>query len=934
MKTSTTLKIQLPVLACFMALLASCKEPLNSAGFAQNALANDREPNSSTLTKRADVAQLDATAADMSALALSPVPAKTCSATQLAKILEGRTASQNSVNVKCSATLNSSDVVTKQLIFEGADASNIVFDCKGATLDKRGANAELYQVVVRSKILNDKSWSVPQNILVKNCKIIGDVRVYGMGTTGQAEKVRKSSHSLGHTERAQAAAPRHIVLDHMTFQADHNRAIYFAPGVTHSVLSNSRILGKMDSGAVYLDAESADNLIQNNTFDAEAGREIISIDGSSNNSIVGNFFSGLNKGGIYLYRNCGEGGTVRHQSPHFNSITNNVFYYNQTENDASFFEKVGVSIFNFFSPVDVEAGPPPAVWIASRNGNRLYCDDDKGFGFGSSADNDDLVKNTVVTNNQIYKLDPAKMIRISDAPVIIFGNTTIDPTEKPSTPESPSGRRSGCFAKNAFPTPYLADGQSTSLFAMNDPLKAPECSGTRLTCDDGALVPSSHSCEAPMAITKQLVNFECSSRAGATCAPPVVCPGALKVESVRAVCNLESNNLSTDALGTAPWNTLKIQVGAANSRENICAIGSRQSSLRSLNLNTVVGERSFDIACQHDQGQSGCVIRGQAMCSEVVPELPKVFRRIAMGRLYQHDKFTLNGGVRTQEKIDSIIASLKSLNPTFVTGLLRFDADELPTPQQIADYNYIRKTLKKSNPDIKFDLVLNSLHYVNAKDVQTRMGDLNTLFDVNGAGAPDIWFFDFFQTAYAGAHNSGDCAPTLDNKCPRPEAVLGAIAFAHANRQFVGGNTFGSKIPPGADFASVPDDNNLKLHLEAIQVLRDSGVEVIVHINNNPQTPADPSPQFTAPIDYPSYITDRAHPPVSCQFMFGTFGERKDYLSKNAAGQVDGDYHYMFPVYFPQCPVGSAYDSTLDHKDGDVAKPSMLDVMRDLMKGQ
>ena len=99
---------------------------------------------------------------------------------------------------------------------------------------------------------------------------------------------------------------------------------------------------------------------------------MLAVDGSSYNLIINNWFSGLNNGGIYLYRNCGEGGTVRHATPSYNQIINNVFYYD---------EYIG---FN------------PSVFIGSRNGNRSYCGDDGGYPFGSNSSDLDYARYNVV----------------------------------------------------------------------------------------------------------------------------------------------------------------------------------------------------------------------------------------------------------------------------------------------------------------------------------------------------------------------------------------------------------------------------------------------------------------------------------------------------------------------------------------------------------
>jgi parallel beta-helix repeat protein len=96
---------------------------------------------------------------------------------------------------------------------------------------------------------------------------------------------------------------------------------------------------------------AAINIFRNNTFDiTSASREIIAVDGSANNQLLTNTIKKPPNGGIYLYRNCGEGGTVRHQSPQNNFIAGNT--------------------------IDNTGGY--GIWLGSRNGGRLYCRDDAG----------------------------------------------------------------------------------------------------------------------------------------------------------------------------------------------------------------------------------------------------------------------------------------------------------------------------------------------------------------------------------------------------------------------------------------------------------------------------------------------------------------------------------------------------------------------------
>ncbi len=132
------------------------------------------------------------------------------------------------------------------------------------------------------------------------------------------------------------------------------------------MIEDCHFTGWTVTGAIYLDAESAGNTIRNNRFATKCYREVICVDGSAKNRIEGNHFERIDHGGIYLYRNCGEGGTVRHQTPRENVIRDNDF---------------ALGTLGFGNH---------AIWLGSRNGRRSYCHLDDGYPFGSSLDNRDF----------------------------------------------------------------------------------------------------------------------------------------------------------------------------------------------------------------------------------------------------------------------------------------------------------------------------------------------------------------------------------------------------------------------------------------------------------------------------------------------------------------------------------------------------------------
>lgn len=333
--------------------------------------------------------------------------AKPCSPARMSEILDAAHPGHAAVHVDCSMTLEPGRTVTKQLIFQGARASGARLICRGGTI---GTNERPFRnrfaIVIKSQQRKDDAnhpsrWARPEDISIEGCEIFGAIHVFGMARNGEGLYLRDSSHAKGHTQRAQRAAPTDIKLRHVTVRTNGLIALYVGPGTTRVLLENSKLRGTSRSVGVYLDAESAHNTIRRNLIAVDAQREQIAVDGSADNLIVGNRFAELDRGGVYLYRNCGEGGTVRHQAPVRNKIADNTFYYRKYR------------------------GPNPAIWIASRNGQRNYCSKDAGYPFGSSVNDHDLARQNIVTGNRIVGRRPEDVIRVDDQPNRIEGNQTV-----------------------------------------------------------------------------------------------------------------------------------------------------------------------------------------------------------------------------------------------------------------------------------------------------------------------------------------------------------------------------------------------------------------------------------------------------------------------------------------------------------------------------
>ena len=403
-----------------------------------------------------------------------------CSAEKRAEILAPARGKDTDVLIDCSITLKPGDVVTKRLIFRGKQASGVMFDCNGGTIDglRQKTKEDTIEIVSQRRSRNgENTWIRPENVTIRNCTLKGSVHVIGMGRNGQGRFVKESSFTRGHTKRAQDAAPRNVTLSKMTIEAKDSRTpIYLGPGATYFTLEDSVLSGQSNALGVYLDAESAYNTFRNNTFRVKTeGREIIAVDGSADNLFVGNRFSALQQGGIYIYRNCGEGGTVRHLEPRRNKIINNVFYYKD-------FSGHTISIRNWTTGSFNMTGKVPAVWVGSRGGMQPWCGSDSKYPFGSGKDNGDFARDNVIAQNQVVELSAKDMIEVDDKPNTVFDNESVKEVKK---------RASGCYVENGFPKPFIGDGETIRVMNKNG---KPVCTGTAFTCRDGIAVTTKVTC--------------------------------------------------------------------------------------------------------------------------------------------------------------------------------------------------------------------------------------------------------------------------------------------------------------------------------------------------------------------------------------------------------------------------------------------------------
>ena len=244
------------------------------------------------------------------------------------------------------------------------------------------------------------------------------------------------------------------------------------------------------------------------------------------------------------------------------------------------------------------------------------------------------------------------------------------------------------------------------------------------------------------------------------------------------------------------------------------------------------------------------------------------FNRVVISRVYQQKQWTL-----PSENPVTVAQAIASLNPTFVTGLIRLSDTTNLTSQMIVDYNTIRDLVLQANPNTKFDIVLNANEYNTSAELITKFQAINSQIHV------DAFYFDFYMPGYQ-AH---------------PQVVEDAISYAHSQGQFVGGDVFGGVgIPPASDYV-VCCEANFTIdagHLAHLRSTLGPNFPILVHINNNPQG----GPTTECCVFMNSYNTE----------------QRIAYIIQLAENQAPLGYVLEYSPFFPMCPTSNSYDALQD----------------------
>lgn len=318
-----------------------------------------------------------------------------------------------------------------------------------------------------------------------------------------------------------------------------------------------------------------------------------------------------------------------------------------------------------------------------------------------------------------------------------------------------------------------------------------------------------------------------------------------------------------------------------------------------MKLSTLALGLSLAVGCTAETSDGGDYRDTESVSPLERKDLPKTFERVTLARMFQHDIWTLPAAetykpgiytTRFDRHVHYVCDALASLDPTYVSGLLRLDQDEELTHEEVETYRAVRRCIREkvTKHPVRFDVVLNAKQYADP-DIYSTGGKGSDALRARLKGledelAPDLYFFDFYTIPFAD-----------DSKDWHKGAILDGIEWIHAHHALVGGNVWGRSVPPGTDFAALDDSSGIDRLADQVNALRGE-VPLLMHIQNDPQAPGSQGLKW---LDY-------------------SHGYRTDVLEREAGNESKFGYSYMFPVFFPLRIVGKdrvAYDAV---QDGDM----------------
>ena len=245
-----------------------------------------------------------------------------------------------------------------------------------------------------------------------------------------------------------------------------------------------------------------------------------------------------------------------------------------------------------------------------------------------------------------------------------------------------------------------------------------------------------------------------------------------------------------------------------------------------------------------------------------------IFQRIVQARLFQSGTWTLADNSQTTM---TAARTLASLQPTFISGLLRLpDHGELSDAEAEA-YASVRATVLASSKTCRFDVLINAGEEQSPEIFVQRIKEFNVRIH------PDSWTF------YVSP----------ETRAISPEVFVEGIAEAHAEGQMVGYDGPLSLIPEGVDFIVIRAWN-FKVNHEEIDLLRaKQRVPLIVEL--------------------PTTFGNKEYSEVIAYVEEMGSQDRVSRITELAENQYSWGYRFAYPIFYPLYPARHAFDATKDN---------------------
>ncbi|MCF6239197.1 MAG: right-handed parallel beta-helix repeat-containing protein, partial [Candidatus Marinimicrobia bacterium] len=611
-----------------------------------------------------------------------------------------------SKRITCNLVLQADDLIFMRMRFVGPASSNVTVDCLGEgderaqirnpvdtsvhkdknkdpiMLEFSPSNCGIEPLEQGGSRYIDELGAVKSscdpvsNVKISNCRIRGRV----WARSFKDDLFNLSNVRADHVKRLRESAAQHVTFSNVQILGRYKGAVHFLPGVHHFTIEDSEILGGFLGITIHLPADGGWNVIKNNTITGQrktggwpgdhvgGKREVISIDSSEHNRIVNNHISDMPYGGIYLYRNCGERGSIRHRIPQYNQIINNVFDYS------------------------VGAQNKPTIFVGSRDdksikysfgvGVKRYCHDDEGNNGerftgndsprawdtetvrNSSESNSDWAQNNVIADNQLIQFNSTEIfnpfigIKLSSKAKkldnYLIGNEAVSGRSTEDALNIQARRGAGCAVlagitnemqspyfmgevKNGH-VPYIRNNQSAKYFWDIRPVVQLAC-GTPLVCQNNILRQNqSITCDAPIihdygseAQACDADNNVCAESNNAGDSHTLGCPGG-RLIGIQAACNLEFGKASDSERRRVLLNRVKVVRKSDHKDDGRCrADGTNIKDGQRLILpwllnhydgETVANEISYECK-EHDKNGGDCHVNIRHYCEPFDPVGPE-----------------------------------------------------------------------------------------------------------------------------------------------------------------------------------------------------------------------------------------------------------------------------------------------------------------------